>query len=43
MKADWKIKDGEPPGKPDFLRNGLMFLFAIGLVATIWWLLKLGY
>jgi len=43
VKADWNTPEGEPPGKPDFLRAGKMFMFAIALVATIWWLLKLGY
>ncbi len=43
MKAEWNTNDGEPPGKPDFLQSGLMFLFAVGLVAVIWWLLVLGY
>jgi len=43
MKADWSTQDGEPPGKPDFLRSATMVLFAIILVATIWWLTKLGY
>jgi hypothetical protein len=40
MKADWQRRDGEPPGKPDFLKAGSMFLFAVILVAVIWLLLK---
>jgi hypothetical protein len=43
MKAEWNTPEGEPPGKPDFLLSATMILFAVILVATIWWLIKLGY
>jgi hypothetical protein len=33
MKADWQTKDGEPPGKPDFLKG--RFVKRVLLIAQV--------
>lgn len=40
MKADWQTKNGEPPGKPDFLNVAMLCLFALAVIVAmvlLWW------
>jgi len=37
MKADWQTKDGEPPGKPDFLDATMIALIVLAVASVLWW------